>query len=160
MPSAGLARRYWDSFCFLALLNDDEGADDCEKILDEAKEEKTIIGVSPLVQVEVVRPRSSPRPIPKEDAEKVRAFFENDYFKWRIIDRKIADMARELCWEHNVHPRDAIHFAAAIDTSCDFLETTDNRLLQVDGQVKGSALKIVKPHWTGQPELFKATNKD
>jgi predicted nucleic acid-binding protein len=56
------------------LLNDDEGADDCEKILDEAKEEKTIIVVSPLVQVEVVRPRSSPRPIPKEDAEKVRAF--------------------------------------------------------------------------------------
>ena len=40
MPAGGIVRRYWDASCFLTLLNDDEGADDCEEILDEAKEKK------------------------------------------------------------------------------------------------------------------------
>lgn len=47
MSKAGVVKRYWDSFCFIALLNDDEGAEDCERILDDAKEGKTIIIVSP-----------------------------------------------------------------------------------------------------------------
>lgn len=159
MPSAGPVRRYWDSFCFIAILNGDEGADDCEKILDEAKEGKTQIIVSPLVQVEVVRPKGAPHPIPKEDEEKVRAFFENDYIKWRIIDRKIADLARGLCWKYGIHPRDAIHLAAAIETKCDLLETTDDRLLRLDGRIKETTMKIVKPKWTGQPDLFEKSSE-
>lgn len=160
MPSPGLLRRYWDAFCFIAILNDDEGADDCEKILDDAREGKTEIVVSPLVQVEVVRPRGSPHPLPKEDEEKIRAFFENDYLKWRNIDRKIADLARDLCWNHRVHPRDAIHLAVAIDTHCDLLETMDERLLGLSGQIQGVSLKIAKPKWVGQPDLFEKREED
>ena len=159
MAVGSLIRRYWDSLCFIALLNDEEGAEDCEKILDDAREEKTQIIVSPLVQVEVIRPRGSSHPIPKADEEKVRAFFENDYIRWRIIDRKIADAARDLCWLYSgVHPRDAIHLAVAIDTKCDFLETSDARLLGLHGKIQNSSLRIVKPKWVGQPELFKSTD--
>jgi len=158
MASDGLIRRYWDSFCFIALLNDDEGAEDCEKILEDAKEEKIQIIVSPLVQVEVVRPRGSSVPIPREAEEKIRAFLENDYIKWRIIDREIADLAQSLCWKYSgVHPRDAIHLAVALDTKCHMLETMDKRLLGLNGKMENSDLQIIKPKWTGQLGLFKKT---
>jgi len=157
MSPGGLIRRYWDSSCFLAILNDEDNADDCEKILDEAKEGKTELIVSPLVQVEVIRPRGSPHPIPKEDEEKVRAFFENDYLKWRNIDRVIADLAQDLCWEYGLHPRDAIHLGVAIETECDLLETTDGRMLKADGQIKDVKLRIAKPKWVGQLDLYQKT---
>jgi predicted nucleic acid-binding protein len=154
MAQGGVIRRYWDSSCFLILLNDEQEAEDCEKILNEAKEGKTQLVISPLVQVEVVRPRGSSHPISAEDAEKVRAFFENDYLKWRNIDRVIADLARGLCWQYGVHPRDAIHMAVAIETECDLLETTDKKLLGSDGQIKDTKLKIQKPKWVGQLDLY------
>ena len=139
---------------FLTLLNGEDGADDCENILNEAKEEKTVIYVSPIVQVEVVRPRSSPTPIPVETRAMVRSFFENDYVKWRIIDRDIANLAQQLCWDCGLHPRDAIHLAVAVDLQCDILETYDPDLLKHNGVVPNSSLVIQKPVWRGQPELF------
>lgn len=74
-------RRYWDSTCFLALLNDEEDAARCEQILEEAKRLSTEIYVLPLVQVEVVRPRGVPRPLAATQRERIRAFFENEYVK-------------------------------------------------------------------------------
>lgn len=154
MSQGGVIRRYWDSSCFLAILNNEDSADDCERILEDAKEGKTELIVSAVVQVEVIRPRSSPQPIPHEAREKIRAFFENEYIKWRNIDRIIADLARDLCWEYRIHPRDAIHLAVAIDTECDLFETTDNQLLKADGQIKDVKLKIMKPKWAGQLDLY------
>lgn len=149
-----MTRRYWDSTCFLALLNDEDEAAICERILDEAKQGTTEVCISPLVQVEVVRPKGAPRPLPEAVRERVTSFFENDYIKWRLIDRKIADDAQKLCWEHPVHPRDAIHLATAIDLKCDFLETSDRRLLGLDGQVPDTALRICGPGALGQGDLF------
>ena len=154
MAAGGIIRRYWDATCFIALLNDEEGAEDCENILNEAKEAKTLIYVSPLVQTEVIRPRGSPKPIPVEIKTQVQAFFENDYIKWRIIDRDIANSAQNLCWDYNLHPRDALHLAAALDLQCDLLETYDPDLLKLDGQVPDSSLGIQKPNWRGQAKLF------
>ncbi|MGE0684372.1 MAG: type II toxin-antitoxin system VapC family toxin [Candidatus Binatia bacterium] len=159
MGPHGIIRRYWDASCFLALLNNDEEADDCEKILNDAKEEKTSIIVSPLVQVEVIRPKGSPSPLPKKHEETIRAFFENDYIKWRVLDRRIANLARDLCWQYGLHPRDALHLAAAIDTKCDLLETTDKGLLQRNGKIDETQLKIIKPRWIGQPGLFEKQEK-
>ena len=154
MASSRVIKRYWDASCFLTLLNDEDGAEDCEKILNEAKEELTVIYVSPIVQVEVVRPRSSGVPIPAQTRELVQSFFENDYVKWRIIDRDIANSAQELCWDHNLHPRDAIHLAVALDLRCDVLETYDSHLLKCNDQLSDSPMVIQKPVWKGQPELF------
>lgn len=114
----------------------------------------TEICVSPLVQVEVVRPRGSPSPLPAAMREKVRSFFENTYIKWRMIDRKIANDAQKLCWDHAVHPRDAIHLATAIEQKCDFLETSDRGLLRLDGKVPEMELRICKPGVLRQRDLF------
>ncbi len=155
MPAGGLVRRYWDASCFIALLNSEEGAEDCESILNEAKEAKTLIYVSPLVQTEVIRPRGSPKPIPVETRTQIQSFFENDYIKWRIIDRDIANSAQNLCWDYGLHPRDALHLAVALDLQCDLLETYDPDLLKLNGRIPNVSLGIQKPRWEGQPELFK-----
>ena len=96
-------RRYWDSKCFIALLNDEPAAATCERILEEAKERQTEICVSPIVQLEVIRPKGAPRPLAKGLRDKVRAFFENDYIRLRVVDRKIANDAQELCWDYALH---------------------------------------------------------
>ncbi len=154
MPTGGIVRRYWDASCFLTLLNDEVGAAECQDILDEAKEQKTVICVCPLVQVEVVRPRGSSSPVSQAVRDNIRSFFENDYIKWRIIDRRIADSAQRLCWEHGLHPRDAIHLAAALDLDCDLLEAYDHDLLKLDGRVPNVSLRIRRPRGKAQPELF------
>ena len=152
--AGGLISRYWDASCFLALLNDEEAADDCERILDDAKEGKTILCVSPMAQVEVIRPRGSARPIPEEAKERVQDFFENEYVKWQIIDRTIANISQNLCWEYNLHPRDAIHVAVATHLKCDLLESLDSDMLRCSGVIQGSSLVIQEPKWTGQPDMF------
>lgn len=147
-------RRYWDSSCFLALINDEENASTCEHILEAAKLGRTELCISPLVQVEVVRPKGSPTPLPATLREEVRSFFENDYIKWRMPDRKIANDAQTLCWEHPIHPRDAVHLATAMDLNCDYLETYDRGLLRLDGSIPGTKLRICRPAALGQGDLF------
>ena len=154
MASVERIRRFWDASCFLALLNDEAGAEDCEQILEQAKQSRTDVYVSPVVQVEVVRPKRSPSPVPREARNRIREFFENDYIKWRMIDRNIANESQRLCWDYNLHPRDALHLAVALDLRCDLLETFDRDLLKWDGRISSSSLSVRKPRWTGQPPLL------
>ena len=147
-------RRYWDSTCFLAVLNDEGDAQVCERILEEARQAKTEICISPLVQVEVVRPKGAPIPLAEKLRDKVREFCENDYIKWRMVDRKISNDAQKLCWEHAVHPRDAIHLAVAIDLNCDLLETADDKLLNLDQKLPSTSLRICRPAALGQGDFF------
>ena len=154
MPEGGQIRRYWDAKCFIALLNDEAEAPACERILDQAKRGQTEIYVSPIAQVEVIRPKGSPLPLAKDLRDKVRAFFENDYVRWRIIDRKIANDAQLLCWDHSLHPRDAFHLAVALDLECDLLETSDSDLLRLDQKIPSTSLRICKPGALGQADLF------
>jgi len=139
MPEGGQIRRYWDAKCFIALLNDEAEAPACERILDQAKGRQTEICVSPIA---------------KDLRDKVRAFFENDYVRLRVVDRKIANDAQQLCWDHSLHPRDAIHLAVALDLECDLLETSDSDLLRLDQKIPSTSLRICKPDALGQADLF------
>ena len=147
-------RRYWDAKCFIALLNDEPDAATCERILEEAKERQTEIYVSPIVQLEVIRPKGAPAPLAKGLRDKIRAFFENDYIRLRVVDRKIANDAQELCWDYDLKPRDAIHLAVAIDLKCDLLETSDKHLLRLDTKIPSTSLRICEPGAIGQSDLF------
>ena len=154
MPQGSGIRRYWDAKCFIALLNDEPEAATCERTLEEAKQRQTEICVSPIVQLEVIRPKGAPLPLAKGLRDKVRAFFENDYIRLRVVDRKIANDAQELCWDYSLHPRDAIHLAVALDLECHLLETSDSRLLRLDQTIPSTPLRICKPGALGQADLF------
>ena len=150
--AGGFISRYWDTSCFIALLNGEEAAGDCERIIDDAKEGKTLLYVSPMAQVEVIRPRGSAHPIPEEAKKTVQDFFENEYVKWQIIDRTIAKISQDLCWRYRLHPRDAIHVAVAAHLKCDLLESLDPHMLNCNERIP--SLTIQEPKWVGQPEMF------
>lgn len=150
------ARRYWDAYCFLAIINQEPHRDTCLRILADAAGDAPAfeIVVSPLTMIEVIRPKGTPVPLSREHEQQIRDFFENDYVIMRNTDRLIAESARELCWKYALHPRDALHLATAMDTECDWLETTDPRLLRLSGAIVDSPIIIREPTWTGQPEFL------
>ena len=109
-------RRYWDSFCFIAVLNNEEPyASTCAQILDEAKKNRIELVISPMTMAETVRPRGRGGPIPIEQQERIADWFENDYMRFRVIDRLIAKRSLSLCWNAGLHPRDALHVAVALE---------------------------------------------
>ena len=149
-------RRYWDSFCFLAVLNNEEPyASTCMQILEEAKKNNVDLVISPMTMAETVRPRGASAPIPVEHQERISDFFENDYMRFRIIDRLIAKRSLALCWNAGLHPRDALHVAVALEEGCDVLETRDGKLLRRSGL---EGLTIREPFLETQTEI--ADDKD
>ena len=144
-------RRYWDSFCFLAVLNNEEPyASTCIQILEEAKKNSVELVISPLTMAETVRSKGASAPIPIKHEERIAEFFENDYMRFRVIDRLIAKRSLDLCWNAGSHPRDALHVAVALEEGCDMLETRDGKLLRNNG-LKG--LTIREPFWEVQTEI-------
>ena len=144
-------RRYWDSFCFLAVLNNEEPhASTCAQILEEAKKNRVELVISPLTMAETVRPKGVSAPIPIEHQERIADLFENDYMRFRVIDRLIAKRSLALCWNTGLHPRDALHVAVALEEECDVFETRDRKLLRNNGL---DGLTIREPFWEIQTEI-------
>ena len=144
-------RRYWDSFCFLAVLNNEEPyASTCTKILEEARKNSIELVISPMTMAETVRPRGEPAPLPVEHQERIADLFENDYMRFRIIDRLIAKRSLALCWNAGLHPRDALHVAVALEEGCGVFETRDRKLLRQSGL---EGLTIREPFWESQTEI-------
>lgn len=144
-------RRYWDSFCFIAVLNNEEPyASTCTQILDAAKKDCIELVISPMTMAETVRPRGRGGPVPIEQQERIADWFENDYMRFRVIDRLIAKRSLSLCWNAGLHPRDALHVAVALEEECDVFETRDRKLL---GQTGLEGLTIREPFWEMQSEM-------
>lgn len=154
MSGRGEVRRYWDSTCFLSILNGEEGSTACEAILAAARADETTIVVSPLSQLEVIRRKGSPAPVPREQRGIIRQWFENDYLRCQEIGREVGAAAQQYCWDLNVHPREAIHIAVAVRARCDLLETLNPSLLKWDGKIPDSTIRIRRPGPTPSPTLI------
>lgn len=146
-------RIYWDSCCFIAILNAEQYAPTCISILNEAKAGDIELVISALTMAETVRPRGAPSPLPKKHRTKVLDFFENDYIRLINFDREIARTSLDLCWEYDLHARDALHLAAALAVDCDALETADEQFIKRVESYTGGKLLIRKPIGKGQAEL-------
>lgn len=127
-----LLRRYWDSSCFIRILNDEEGAENCLAVLESARVGRTLICISAIVAVEVIRPKGSSSPLDPKVRRRVRALLEDGSIIFAEIDRPIAYRSQELCWEFDLRPRDAIHLAVALYLNCELSETYDRDLLKLD----------------------------
>ena len=149
---ADLPRIYWDSGCFLAILNGEAEAADCRRILNDARDGKLEMVTSFWTVTEVIRPRGTSGPVPESSLQVMRDFFENDYLHLRPVDRLVAERARELCWAHQplIYACDATHLATALLYECSIFETKDGTLKSLDGQVGNPPLKIRGPTWIGQ----------
>ena len=65
----------------------------------------------------------------------------------REVDRFIAEDARELVWNKNVEPKDAIHLATALrqDVMLDQFGTFDKDLIKLSGALGDPPLTIGRP---------------
>ena len=139
--------RYWDANVFLEYFNKDSEEwkkDLCESVLRHAEMGRLYIVTSYITYVEVIRMKGEPR-IPREQERKIRKFFEQEYIIPRILDRQIAELARQLIWDHNLDPKDAIHAAPALKLKIRYLDTFDNDLIKVNGRIGNPPITIALP---------------
>jgi predicted nucleic acid-binding protein len=143
---------YWDSDCFLRLLQEEAGAEQCEQVLQDAQDGKIQIITSALTLAEVLAMKKR-NPIPKEKQESVSKFFMNEYILVRNVTRKAAERARELVWNHDIDPKDAIHVATALEEKLSMMHTFDKNLIAKSNTV-GSPRLIISEPFVQQPRLF------
>jgi predicted nucleic acid-binding protein len=147
--------RYWDSATFLAYFNEEPGrVDCCEAVLEDAEKGRILIITCALTLAEVLALRGQPR-LPPEPAlkRKVINFFKNEYISVQNVTRQVAELARDLVWDHNVAPKDAVHVAAALAVEAPILETYDQPLIGKSGTVGNPPLIIREPPAPAAPKL-------
>ena|ERR1039458_10078918 len=148
-----LDRRYWDSDAFLGYLSGEpDKAPACESVLKAADAGRIIVVTSALTLAEVLYVKGH-KAMPKDKREMVSQFFKQPYIAVQNVTRRIAEMARELYWEHEIDPKDAIHLATALTYRLPLLNTFDRALIAKSGKVGDPPLRIEIPHEPGQQNL-------
>lgn len=141
------SNRYWDSSCFLGWLKEEhDKINDCRGVIKAAERGSVKIITSTYTLVEVLYLKHKD-PIPKEDAEKVKAFFENDYIIMIPLTREIAENAQGLVWDYNLKPQDATHIATALYAEVNIVDTFDETLIdEFNNKIGSPPLHVGKPH--------------
>jgi predicted nucleic acid-binding protein len=149
-------RAYWDACVWLALILREKiplaggGIEDretmCRTVVEAAKKGSLEILTSTFCLIAVCKVPSDKNVM----ADKLAAFFENDYILLTNLDRMVAERGRELMARHpSLKPPDAAHVAtAAVSPGVEEMHTFDDRLLGLDGVIDkadGTKLKICKP---------------
>jgi predicted nucleic acid-binding protein len=135
-------RVYWDSCCFLGLLNQEAGkASDCAAVWDEAQQGKTVIYTSFFTFTEVIRAKCEGelKPLQEADDAKIQAFLNQSWIKTLVLDERIALTARTLLRLHTEckKPTDGIHLATALSMNVEEMHTYDGSdLLKLSGKVQ------------------------
>jgi len=156
---------YIDSCAYISCIQEDVGRHETvSAVVEQAKSGEIVIVASTLIIAEVVKlDHLSEQGVDiAEQAERIRLFFENDYIKFRAVDRRIAEEAAAISRQHRIKPPDAIHLATALQCGCTSFQTYDGedggnrRLLGFDGVIGSPPLKIEVPRVMGddQPGLF------
>ena len=155
-----VARRYWDSNIFLSWLSDETpNADKCLGVIKFAKQGQITIITSALTIAEVIKVKGRNK-IPKKDEDKVKRFFENDFIAVRSVDRLIAESARQLVWQYNVDPKDAIHLATALNLNLTVFDTFDKDLIKHSQELGNRKLRIGAPDVLEQLDAFHEKSED
>ena len=145
-------RRYWDSACFLAWLQDEAGrVEKCGDVLvlAERGEIEIVTSVFTLTEVLRLRPKEA---LPSERRTAVEGLFNRPSIRTMMLTRPLAEAARDLVWAHGVAPRDSVHVASALAAKVDVLNTFDESLIGKNGLIGTPPLAIEEPTVT-QPEL-------
>lgn len=140
--------RYWDTVCFLGVLNEEpDKLSACRAVIGAAEKGDVRIVTSALTIAEVLWPKGRPLQLPKEKAEVVQGFFQHEWIVVRDIDRFIAERARALVWENkSLKPKDALHVATALDAGVEQFDTYDKTLVGLSGKIGSPPLVIGYPN--------------
>lgn len=140
--------RYWDSNTFLGWLAEEpDKVDLCRPVIEAATAGKLSIITSALTIAEVLWLKGKPK-ITSEQATQIEAFFRHRWIVVREVDRFIAEAARQLFWDQNVKPKDAVHLATALaqDVPIERFDTFDKGLIKLSGKLGHPPLRIGLPN--------------
>lgn len=120
----------------------------CRAIIREAEIGNLTIITTALTLPEVLWMKHKD-PVPKEDAEKIHAFFQHKYIYVIDLDRTLAEAAQRVVWDHSIRPKDSIHVATALDalrrvgTDFDQFDSYDTELIKKSATVGGTPPLII-----------------
>lgn len=148
--------RYWDSVTFLGWLSaEPDKVPDCKPVLEAAEAGDVTIITSALTIAEVLWLKGHDK-ISAVHAKKIESFFRHSWIVVREVDRFIAEDSRELIWNKNVKPKDAIHLATALrqDVTLDQFDTFDTSLIKLSGTLGDPPLTVGRPNLPAKLPLF------
>lgn len=151
---------YWDSNVFLGYLRDEaDKVETCGHILQAAENGLLVIVTSALTLAEVIYLKGSTK-LRSEQRVEVEAFFKAEFISVRNVTRATAEFASDLVWDHNIHPKDAIHVATACMYGVPVLHTYDDKLLASSGlTAAGHKLEIAIPSIVHQTDWVDENRK-
>jgi predicted nucleic acid-binding protein len=145
--------RYWDANVFLGwFLNEPDKADKCLGVIKGAEEGDIKIVTSAITLVEVIKLKGQTK-LKSKSEETIRKFFEQEFISVRVVDRPVAERARDLIWKHNIDPKDAIHVATALKLKISTMDTFDGDLIKLSRKHGKPLLKIGHPDIAIQESL-------
>jgi len=148
-----LDKRYWDSDAFLGYLKEEPDKQPaCESVLQAAEDGKILIVTSALTLAEVLYVKGHPK-LPPTKRTIIEQFFKQPYINVQNVTRKISEEARDIVWDNNVRPKDAIHVATALSCEVSVLNTFDEQLLKKTNTIGNPVLRIEKPHEQAQTKI-------
>lgn len=140
--------RYWDAVTFLGWLSEEhDKVPDCKPVLEAAEAGSITLITSALTIAEVLWLKGHKK-VDASHARRIEAFFRHSWIVVREVDRFVAEDARELVWNNNVKPKDAIHLATALrqDVTFDQFDTFDGDLIRLSGTLGDPPLTIGRPN--------------
>ena len=142
---------YWDANPFLSFFQAiPNQMDACRQVLEAGERGEIKIVTSALTLTEVVYIKGRQK-MTKKDEDLIQGWFEKPFIILMDVDRRIAERARQLIWQHeSLKPKDSIHVASALVAKVESLHTFDEDLLKLNSRI--SSLKIIKPSLQ-QPQL-------
>lgn len=122
---------YWDSNCFLGLLNQDKSSAEmagCQNVWQACEKGIYHIVTSTLTTAEVIYVKNLPK-LDQKHRDLVSNYFRQDFISQKSLTREIAELARDVVWDSNIKPKDAIHVATCAFYKIRELHTFDNDLV-------------------------------
>lgn len=139
---------YWDSDAFLALLKEDKTTEEmagCQNVWQACEKGIYHLVTSTLTTVEVIHKKGLPK-LDSADRDLISNYFRQEFISQKPLTREIAELARDVVWDSNIMPKDAIHVATCAFYKIRELHTFDKNLVDKKTiNVNGFVINVTKP---------------
>jgi len=148
---------YWDSDAFLRVIEDSDNPQSenqgCRDVWAACQKGTTHIITSTLTVTEVLYKKGTPKLDPKFRPA-LNNFFLDNFISLKPLTREIAEMARDVVWDSNIKPKDAIHVATCAYYRIRTLHSFDGNLVgKKTIDVNGFTIDVSRPHGEAQTEI-------
>jgi predicted nucleic acid-binding protein len=138
---------YWDSNAFLALINADGSTAEmagCNNAWAACEKGLLHIVTSTLTTAEVIYMKGAPKLDP-DKRPLVSNFFRQHFISQKPLTREIAELARDVVWDSNIRPKDAVHVATCAYYKIKVLHSFDTDLY-AKGTINVNGFEIAVAH--------------